>query len=183
VRRRLNSRDGFFAKGRGLPVRDASDVMKFILIDQIRHLVPGQRIEAIKALTLAEEYLADHFPSFPVMPGVLVLEAMIQASAWLVRTTEDFAHSMIVLHEARNVTYKSFVAPGHTLEVSVDAKAIEASTSQFTGVGHCGETDMVKARWTLRHFNLADEDPAMVETDKRLIESARRQWALLHRQD
>ena len=42
---------------------------------------------------MAEEYLADHFPNFPVMPGVLMLEAMTQAGAWLMRLSEDFAHS------------------------------------------------------------------------------------------
>ena len=59
--------------------------MKFILIDRISVLERGQRIVAHKALSLAEEYLADHFPAFPVIPGVLMLEAMVQASAWLVR--------------------------------------------------------------------------------------------------
>jgi len=156
--------------------------MKFVLIDHITELVPGQRIEAIKALTLAEEYLADHFPRFPVMPGVLILEAMVQASAWLVRVTEDFAHSMILMGEARNVTYKNFVSPGQTLEVSVEAKAIEKDTSRFVGLGHCGETEMVKAHWTLRHFNLADEDPSMAEMDARLIADARRQLILLQRE-
>jgi len=155
--------------------------MKFVLIDRITELVPGQRIEAIKALSLAEEYLADHFPSFPVMPGVLIVESLIQASAWLVRETENYAHSMLLLGEAKNVTYKNFVSPGQTLEVSVEAKAIDKDTSRFVGLGHCGESEMVKAHWTLRHFNLADEDPAMAELDRRLISSARQQMALLRR--
>ena len=45
----------------------------------------------VKNLSLAEEYLSDHFPGFPVMPGVLMLEALTQAGAWLVRELEDFA--------------------------------------------------------------------------------------------
>src|SRR5262245_7400051 len=98
--------------------------MKFILIDRITELVPGQRITAVKALSLAEEYLADHFPRFPVMPGVLMVEALVQASAWLVRATQDFAHSMVLLSEARNVTYKNFVSPGQVFEISVEAKEI-----------------------------------------------------------
>jgi 3-hydroxyacyl-[acyl-carrier-protein] dehydratase len=157
--------------------------MKFVLIDHITEMVPGQRIEAVKALSLAEEYLADHFPSFPVMPGVLILEAMIQASGWLVRATEDFAHSMILMSEARNVTYKSFVSPGQTLEVAVEAKAIENQTSRFVGLGRCGQTEMVKAHWTLRHYNLADEEPALADMDERLIKAARLQFNLLRRQN
>jgi len=155
--------------------------MKFILIDRITELVPGERIEAVKALSLAEEYLADHFPSFPVMPGVLIIEAMVQASAWLVRETEDYAHSMVLLHEAKNVTYKSFVAPGQSLQVSVQAKAIDTETSRFVGVGRCGDVEMTKAHWTLRHFNLAETDPALAEMDQQLIETARRRMTLLKR--
>ena len=155
--------------------------MKFVLIDRITELVPGQRIEAVKALTLAEEYLGDHFPTFPVMPGVLIVQALIEASSWLVRETEGYAHSMLLLGEARNVTYKNFVTPGQTLEVSVEAKSIEPDTSKFVGLGHCGQTEMVKAHWTLRHFNLADEDPTLADLDQRLIASARQQMALLRR--
>ncbi|HOB73887.1 MAG TPA: 3-hydroxyacyl-ACP dehydratase FabZ family protein [Phycisphaerae bacterium] len=155
--------------------------MKFVLIDRITDLVPGERIVAVKALSLAEEYLADHFPRFPVLPGVLMIEALVQASAWLVRATEDFAHSMLLLADAKNVTYKSFVSPGQVLELTVEAKEIGPTGSRFTGTGRCGATEMVKAHWSLRHFNLADEDPRMGPMDEKLIVHARQQMALLRR--
>ena len=155
--------------------------MKFVLIDRITELVPGERIAAVKALSLAEEYLADHFPRFPVMPGVLMIEALVQTSAWLVRATQDFANSMVLLAEAKNVTYKSFVSPGQVFEVSVEAKEITPRVSRFVGAGRCGTTEMVKAHWTLRHFNLADTDPAMKPLDDRLITSARQLMELLTR--
>lgn len=155
--------------------------MKFNLIDRITELVPGERIRAVKALTAAEEYLADHFPRFPVMPGVLMIEAMTQAAAWLVRKTEDFAHSMILLAEAKNVTYKSFVAPGQVLELTIEAKEIGATSSRFVGVGRRGETEVVRAHLTLRHFNLTDEDPTMQHTDRKLIADLRQRIELLMR--
>ena len=65
--------------------------MRFTLIDQITLLEPDKKIEAVKNVTLSEEYLQDHFPRFPVLPGVLMLEALTQASAWLIRVSEDFA--------------------------------------------------------------------------------------------
>lgn len=153
--------------------------MKFNLIDRITELVPGERVKALKSVSLAEEYLADHFPTFPVLPGVLMVEAMVQASMCLVRATEDFAHSVLVLAEARNVTYKSFLAPGRVLEVQVEAKKIDAHFSQFVGTGRCGDQEMVKAHWTLRHLNLADEDAALADLDDKLVASARRQMSLL----
>jgi 3-hydroxyacyl-[acyl-carrier-protein] dehydratase len=155
--------------------------MKFILIDRITELLPGERVSAVKAVSLAEEYLRDHFPTFPVLPGVLMIEALVQASMCLVRATEGFAHSILVLEEARNVTYKSFVAPGRVLEVYVQAKKIEPQASQFTGVGRCGDEEMVKAHWSLRHLNLADSDPAMADLDRQLIASARQQMSLLRK--
>ena len=105
--------------------------MKFILVDRIIALAPPDRIVTSKCLTLAEEYLADHFPTFPVMPGVLMLESMVQSAAWLVRATQDFSHSMVVLEEAKNVNYKSFVSPGRTLKVTVESIRIEERTSEF----------------------------------------------------
>ena len=54
--------------------------MRFVLIDRITEINPGQSLTAVKNLSLAEEYLADHFPGFPVMPGVLMLEALTQAA-------------------------------------------------------------------------------------------------------
>ena len=68
--------------------------MRFHLIDRIVEVRPGQTLQAIKNLTLGEEYLADHFPSFPVMPGVLMLQTLVEAGAWLLRLSEDFRHSV-----------------------------------------------------------------------------------------
>lgn len=153
--------------------------MKFVLIDRILELDPPERIVSCKALTLAEEYLADHFPTFPVMPGVLMVEAAVQSAAWLVRASTDFACSMILLSEARNVTYKSFVAPGHVLRLEVTACTIESASSQFDCRGTCDDREMVKARIRLRHFNLSDQNPALAEADARLIKHARSQFELL----
>ncbi len=153
--------------------------MKFILVDRIITLEPGARIVTSKSLTLAEEYLADHFPTFPVMPGVLMLEVMVQSASWLVRATQDFSHSMIVLAEAKNINYKSFVTPGRTLEVKVKAVRIDDKESQFKAFGRCGEEEMVKARLRLRHYNLAETDPSLAETDRRLVADAKKRFGLL----
>lgn len=153
--------------------------MKFVLLDRIVALEPGRSIVTRKALSLAEEYLADHFPTFPVMPGVMMLEALVQSAAFLVRATNDFATSMVVLEEAKNVTYKSFVSPGRVLELKVDAVRIDARNSEFRGAGVCGDREMVKAQLKLRHYNLADENSGLAELDRTLMEKARGLFALL----
>ena len=153
--------------------------MRFILIDKIVSLQPGSLIKAIKNVSLAEEYLADHFPTFPVLPGVLLLEGLIESASWLVRDTENFAHSMILLEEARNVKYKSFLAPGGQIEYTVEAKTIQDNISSFVGSGSSNGRRIVEARFGLRHFNLADEDSAMVAVDAKVIENMKKRWKLL----
>ena len=154
--------------------------MKFFLIDRAIEVERGKRIVAVKTLSLAEEYLQDHFPSFPVLPGVLIIEAMIQAGAWLERVTTDFAHSMVVLDEARNVKYGSFFRPGTSMCVTVEClKHDGAGLWTFKGAGAVCDQVTVQGRFTLRAFNLAGIGVAPAETDRRIIEGMRRHWALI----
>ena len=153
--------------------------MRFILIDKVVSLEPGKKVKAVKNVSLAEEYLADHFPTFPVLPGVLLLEGLIESASWLVRESENFAHSMILLEQARNVKYKSFLAPGMQIEYEVEAKAVEENVSRFAGFGVADGRRIVEARFGLRHFNLADDNSAMAAVDARVIESLKQRWKLL----
>lgn len=90
--------------------------MKFHLIDAILEQ-SADRIVAIKQVSAAEEYLADHFPSFPVLPGVLMLEAMVHAARKLLEGQDGGRR--LVLGEVRTLKYGSMVRPGETLEVEV----------------------------------------------------------------
>ena len=154
--------------------------MRFALVDRVVEVTPGERIVAVKAVSLSEEYLADHFPTFPVLPGVLMLESLVEAGRWLVWSSEDFAHSLILLREAKNVTYKSFVTPGETLRVEVKCRRLTRGESDFAGTGYCKEREVVKARFSLAHWNLADTSPELAHVDRRLREAARSHWALLN---
>jgi len=156
-----------------------AESMRFILIDKIVSLEAGREIKAVKNVSLAEEYLADHFPAFPVLPGVLLLEGLVESASWLVRETENFAHSMVLLKEARNVKYKSFLEPGSRIEYTVTAKAIEENVSSFDGFGSSNGERIVEAKFALRHFNLADEDSTMAAVDAEIIKNMKQRWELL----
>ena len=128
---------------------------------------------------LAEEYLADHFPSFPVLPGVFLLQGLVESACWLVRESENFAHSMVLLAQAKNVKYKSFAGPGSNIQYIVTAKTIEENISSFSGTGACSGESIVEARFSLRHFNLAEKDPKLAIEDACIIEKLKERWKLL----
>ena len=154
--------------------------MRFTLLDRIVALEPGVKITAVKNLSLTEEYLADHFPGFPVMPGVLMLEAMTEAGAWLVRKTEDFAHSVVVLSEAANVKYGQFMEPGQTLTVTAEMAGQTADETKIKARGTVEGRLTLVGRLTLRRYNLADTCPGRAATDEELRREMRQLFTLLY---
>jgi 3-hydroxyacyl-[acyl-carrier-protein] dehydratase len=154
--------------------------MRFQLIDRIDGHESGKSLKASKFLALGEEYLADHFPRFPVMPGVLMLEALVEAAAWLWRATTDYRHPAIVLREVRNVKYGTFMQPGHRMDVSVELVKTDGDTAVFRGKGtnDAGE-QTVSAQFTLRGYALSERGPAGVAADEKLLKHWRERWALL----
>ncbi len=154
--------------------------MRFSLLDRVLEIEPGKSITAVKAVTLSEEYLADHFPRFPVLPGVFMLEALTQASAWTIRLGEDFAHSIVVLRSARNVKYGDFVEPGKTLTVAIEVLSQDESTTKVKATGKVGDRTSLTARLTLERYNLADRLPHGAALDARVRAEMRRLWAILY---
>jgi 3-hydroxyacyl-[acyl-carrier-protein] dehydratase len=124
----------------------------------------------VKNLTMAEEYLAEHFPGFPVLPGVLMLEAVTQAGAWLVRATEDFRHSVIILKEAKAVKYGHFVTPGKQLRIACDWVSENGSLVTLKAKGELAGASSVSCRVVLERFNLSERHQGYAEQDKRLKE-------------
>ena len=155
--------------------------MRFVLVDRITELQTGQSLVAIKNLSLAEEYLADHFPGFPVMPGVLMLEALTQAGAWLIRDMEDFAHSVVVLKKAKMIKYGSFVEPGRQLQLKVMLISHDDREASFKGEGTCDGQVMVKGQFTLTRYNLRDRDPSLHTTDASIVAGLRDLFATLRK--
>ncbi|MCG8587528.1 MAG: beta-hydroxyacyl-ACP dehydratase [Pirellulales bacterium] len=154
--------------------------MRFSLIDRILELEPNKHIRAVKTVALSEEYLADHFPKFPVLPGVMMIEAMTQTAAWLIRKSEDFANSVVMLKEARNVRYASFVEPGHTLTVTAEIVKQDERLTTFKANGKVGERSCVGARLVLERFNAADNGLGVVETDAYTRREMRELFDLLY---
>lgn len=154
-------------------------VMRFCMIDRIAEVRPGIRLTAIKTLSAEEEYLKDHFPRFPVMPGVLMLEAMFQASMWLVRKSEDFAHSIVLLQEARNVKFADFVEPSEVLTVRAEVVRQDDRTTLLKAHASVEESLAASGRLVLERFNLADRYPQYGAMDGYIRRAMRCQFARL----
>jgi 3-hydroxyacyl-[acyl-carrier-protein] dehydratase len=133
--------------------------LRFELIDRVLERT-ADRLVAVKNVTSAEEYLADHFPGFPVLPGVMMLETLVQAGRLLAagrdsdpRTCDD--GQPLVLAEVRNVRYGNMVRPGQTLKVEVTLRSREEGRVDLQGVGSVDEQVAVQGRFILRPASLA----------------------------
>jgi 3-hydroxyacyl-[acyl-carrier-protein] dehydratase len=153
--------------------------MKFQLIDRIELLQPGEKIVTVKTLSLAEEYLADHFPSFPILPGVLMIEALTQSAAWLVRLEQDYANSLVVLKTVRNARYSYFLRPGNTLRCEVELKKMDETSATFAASGSVGETLAVSTKLELMWRNVAGPGAEPGHADRRIVEQLKETFALI----
>lgn len=154
--------------------------MRFHLIDRIESWEAGKSLRAAKFLALGEEYLADHFPKFPVMPGVLMLQATVEAASYLWRATTDFRHPVIVLRVVKNVKYGTFMQPGRRMDVAVELLKQDGGTATFKGKG-TDETgkQTIAAQFTLHGYGLTDRGPAGAAADAKLLDHWKTRWALL----
>ena len=92
--------------------------MRYLLIDKILELEKGKRAVGIKNITMSEDIFAEHFPHCPVMPGALILEAVIQLGGWLIAVTEDF-RMWALLKRVEQMKLRRIVVPGECLTVEV----------------------------------------------------------------
>ncbi|MHB1157110.1 MAG: 3-hydroxyacyl-ACP dehydratase FabZ family protein [Phycisphaerales bacterium] len=122
--------------------------MRFDLVDKVIEAT-SDRIVTVKNVTSAEEYLADHFPSFPVLPGVMMMEAMVQASRRLLERGGP-AGKPWVLAEVRNVRYGNMVRPGQQLRVTVEKIKEDETGVSFKGVGEVEGQTAVQGRFVMR---------------------------------
>lgn len=154
--------------------------MRFSLIDRIERLEADRTLVAVKALSLGEEYLQDHFPQFPVMPGVLLLEAMTQAAAWLCRIRDNFATSMVLLKEVRTVKYAGFVCPGQTVRFVAEWQKTDAEGAWFKTKGTLDDRLVVTARLILESYNLAERGWGCCKTDAQIRKQMERELRILY---
>ncbi|HKW19544.1 MAG TPA: 3-hydroxyacyl-ACP dehydratase FabZ [Terriglobales bacterium] len=106
----------------------------FLLIDRVIELVRMQRIVAIKNVTINEPFFAGHFPNMPIMPGVLIVEAVAQAGGALLLTEiPDREHKLMVFTGIEKARFRRPVVPGDQLRIEVDVKAWRGDAVRMQG--------------------------------------------------
>jgi len=112
--------------------------MRFLLVDRILEYQKGKFAIGIKDVTMSEDFLADHFPRFPVMPGVLQLEAISQLASWLVFVSRDY-NVKGTLSELGSIRFKSYVKPGDQLIITVTFKSLDDEGVTFDAEAKVGD--------------------------------------------
>jgi 3-hydroxyacyl-[acyl-carrier-protein] dehydratase len=116
-----------------LPHRDP-----FLLIDEVLELEPGERVRARKRIAEDEWYLRGHFPGRPVMPGVLIVEAMAQTGAVAVLSQEENRGRLALFAGIDDVRFKRIVEPGDELELECSLEQVRGPIGKGKATAHVG---------------------------------------------
>ena len=109
----------------------------FLLIDRVIELTPKQRVVAIKNVTINEHFFAGHFPGLPLMPGVLIVEAMAQAGGVLLLSEfADRNEKLVVFTGIERARFRRPVVPGDTLRIEVNVKVWRGDGGRMEGIAY-----------------------------------------------
>ncbi|MHB1128332.1 MAG: 3-hydroxyacyl-ACP dehydratase FabZ [Bacillota bacterium] len=117
----------------------------FLLVDRILELEEGKRAVGIKNVSAGEPFFQGHFPGYPVMPGVLIIEAMAQVGAMAVLTMPQNAGKLALFAGIDNARFRQQVVPGDQLRIEVELVKIKGSIGKSQARALVGETVVAEA--------------------------------------
>lgn len=98
--------------------------MRFLLLDRIEEIVPGESARGWKNAAMSEDYFEWHFPERPIVPGMLVLEAFVQLAGWHEAVSSDFEHWFLLDH-VKAARYYAFAGPGDRIDLALESVACD----------------------------------------------------------
>src|SRR6266850_766832 len=147
-----------------LEIRDIQRILPhrypFLLIDRIVEMTPRQRIVAIKNVTINEPHFQGHFPEFPIMPGVLVIEAMAQAGGLLLLTElPDYKDKLLLFTGVERAKFRKPVVPGDQLRIEVTVLASRRTAARLEGAAYVGDKLACEATLSCQIIDRPPESP------------------------
>ena len=135
--------------------------MAFVFIDRILECEAGERIVALKALAFNEEFLRDHFPGMPVLPGAMILEGLVQAARQCL-SSRPGGNDRWVLVEVAQMRFNRLVVPGEVVRLEAERDREEGDAVWFRARALVGEENVGRLRFAVRPHAAAgfDEAPA-----------------------
>jgi len=122
--------------------------MRFLLIDQITEWESGNSIRGVKNVAMSEDFLEFHFPKNPVMPGILLLEALVQLAGWLEAEASGFENWVLMDH-VKKCNFYGFVFPGDQVELEIQSlDERESETKTYQGIGMVAGKKKITAEFT-----------------------------------
>jgi 3-hydroxymyristoyl/3-hydroxydecanoyl-(acyl carrier protein) dehydratase len=125
--------------------------VRYILLDRVTDVVPGESARGVKCVTLTDEVLHDHFPDYPVLPGALLVEAMAQLAGFLVEVSENGPDKPLVralLGQIKSAKFSKPAEPGDAIELEVRlARGLDAA-SQVHAEARVGGQRIARAELT-----------------------------------
>jgi beta-hydroxyacyl-ACP dehydratase FabZ len=127
----------------------------FLLIDRVVEYQEMKRIVALKNVTFNEPFFQGHFPGIPIMPGVLIIEAMAQAGGVLVfKTLQDRENKLVFFMGIDRAKFRKPVRPGDQIRIEMDVIRVKSRVGKLTGKAWVGEALVAEAAIT---FSLVDK--------------------------
>lgn len=105
----------------------------FLLVDRIEEVVPGEKAVGLKNVTVNEPFFRGHFPGEPIMPGVLILEALAQVGAVAVLSREEFRGRLVLFRGIDRCRFRRTVRPGDTLRLEVELVSFKGVVGKGKG--------------------------------------------------
>ena len=145
----------------------------FLLIDRITELVRTKHIVALKNVTINEPFFAGHFPNFPIMPGVLVVEAMAQAGGVLLLTEfPDREQKLLLFTGIERAKFRRPVVPGDQLRIDVDVLVWRGTAGRMRGKAYVDNKLACEAVISCRLIDRQQQEPEPAATPEHAAEPA-----------
>lgn len=147
--------------------------MRYLLIDHITEWKVGETIKGVKNVAMSEDFLEFHFPKNPIMPGVMLLEALAQLAGWLQAASSDFSE-WILIRKVRKSNFYGFAFPGDQVELQVnEISSGEAGIKVYTGTGTVQGKKKIRAEFEGEVMQLSEIED---------VDDQRRFFQLLNRE-